>query len=44
MGKDLEQRKVNYADIINDLITGGASVPLSAEMGKVSPDLGARLL
>jgi hypothetical protein len=31
---DLEDDKVNTADIVNDLTTGGAAVPLSAEQGK----------
>jgi hypothetical protein len=31
----LEKIKLNISDIVNDLTTGGTSVPLSAEMGKV---------
>ena len=31
---DLASEKVDTADIVNDLTTGGATVPLSAEQGK----------
>ena len=31
--------KISITDIVNDLITGGATVPLSAEQGKVLKDL-----
>lgn len=34
MGNVLNDTKVNVADVVNDLITGGTTVPLSAEMGK----------
>lgn len=32
---NVENNKVNTADIVNDLTTGGTTVPLSAEQGKV---------
>lgn len=34
MGNVLNDTKVNVADVVNDLTTGGTTVPLSAEMGK----------